>query len=101
MEWHRADCVLTDDKSRIDLDAVQGLMALSYWANDRPRELMAKAIEHSICLGLFRATTLIGFARGVSDRATFTWICDVIVHPDHRSRGLGKWMTQCLLEHPD
>jgi GNAT superfamily N-acetyltransferase len=62
---------------------------------------MAKAMEHSVCLGLCLRGSLIGFARGVTDHATFTWVCDVILHPEHRGRGLGKWMMHCFLEHPD
>ena len=101
MEWQRDDCLLTDDKTRIDLDALMELLATSYWARDRPRAVMAKAMEHSVCLGLYLRGSLVGFARGVTDHATFTWVCDVTVHPAHRGRGLGKWMMRCFLEHPD
>jgi len=101
MEWSTGEYLLSDDKQRLDLDAVMGLMAMSYWAKDRPRSVMDKAIRHSVCFGLYHQGRLAGFARAVTDHATFTWVCDVILHPDHRGRGLGKWMMQCYLEHPD
>ena len=101
MEWRQGDHVLSDDKTRLDLEVVMDLLASSYWAKDRPRAVMEKAIEHSICLGLYLNGSQVGFARGVTDHATFTWVCDVIIHPAHRGRGLGKWMMQCFLEHPE
>jgi GNAT superfamily N-acetyltransferase len=101
MEWSNGEYVLSDDKRRLDLDGVMELLAMSYWANNRPRNVMEKAIQHSVCLGLYHRGRLAGFARAVTDHATFTWVCDVILHPDHRRHGLGKWMMKCYLDHPD
>jgi GNAT superfamily N-acetyltransferase len=101
MEWRRGEYLLSDDKSRLDLDGIMELLRASYWANDRPREVMQRAIENSVCFGLFHRGQQVGFARGVTDRATFTWVCDVIIRAEHRGQGLGKWMMQCYLEHPD
>ena len=78
-----------------------GLLHSTYWADDRPREVIEKGILHSTCLSLIHAGKLVGFIRGVTDQATFTWVCDVIIHADHRGKGLGKWIVQCFLEHPD
>ena len=100
-EWTQGDYVLTDDPARQDFERIHELMRLSYWANDRPREVMARGMRHSVCLGLLHRGALVGFARGVTDHATFTWVCDVMIHPDHRGRGLGKWMMRCCLEHPE
>jgi GNAT superfamily N-acetyltransferase len=91
---------LTDDKRRFDLRAIHRLLSDTYWAADRPRATMKAAIDHSVCVGLFREGEQIGFARAVTDHATFTWICDVIIHPDHRGKGLGKWLVECLVTHP-
>jgi GNAT superfamily N-acetyltransferase len=101
MEWVRTEYLLTDDKTRLDINAITRLLADSYWASDRPQRIMEKAIEHSICFGLFCDSQQVGFARAVTDHATFTWVCDVIIHPEHRRKGLGKWMVQCLLQHPE
>jgi GNAT superfamily N-acetyltransferase len=95
------DYVLTDDRGRLDIDAIMGLLAGSYWARNRSRSAMQKAIEHSICFGLFREKRQVGFARAVTDHATFAWVCDIIIHPEHQRKGLGTWMVKCLLEHPD
>jgi len=100
-EWRRGDYLLTDDSRRLDLDAVCAMLRSTYWANDRPRSVIEKSIRHSVCLSLIHEGQQVGFTRGVTDHATFTWLCDVIVHPDHRGKGLGKWMVQCFLEHPE
>lgn len=101
MEWRNGDYLLSDDKARLDLAVIHDLLKTSYWADDRPRVVTAKAIQHSVCFGLHLAAGQVGFARAVTDHATFTWVCDVIIHPDHRRRGLGQWMVKCLLEHPE
>ena len=100
MEWTSGAYTLTDDPKRIDLDAVCALLKTTYWANDRPREVIGKSIQHSICFALLHEGRQIGFGRGVTDHSTFTWIADVIVAPNHRGLGLGKWMMECLLAHP-
>lgn len=100
MNWVKDDCELTDDPARLDLDAVCGLLADTYWAGNRSRELLAEAFRGSFFVSLFHRGRQIGFARAVTDYATFTWICDVIIHPDQRGRGLGKWMVKCLIDHP-
>ena len=100
MQWNCGEYLLTDDKARLDLEAIMHLLAQSYWAANRPRRTMEKALGHSICFGLFHEGQQIGFLRAVSDQATFSWVCDFIIHPEHRRKGLGTWMLQCLLEHP-
>jgi GNAT superfamily N-acetyltransferase len=72
----------------------------TYWAESRPREITEAAMRHSVCLGIFHAGRQVGFARAVTDHATFTWICDVVIDPGHRGRGLGKRLMECLLAHP-
>lgn len=101
MNWHRDEYLLDDDKSRLDLNAVAAWLHSTYWAANRSRELIEKSIQHSLCFGLFLSDKQIGFVRAVTDYATFAWICDVIVAPEHRGGGLGKWMVECVLTHPD
>ena len=100
MEWTKGEFRLTDDRQCVDLRAVLDLLSQSYWAADRSPEMVAESIQHSICFALLHQKHQIGFVRVVTDYATFAWICDVIVHPAHRGQGLGKWMMECLLEHP-
>jgi len=101
MDWTNGDYRLTDDRDRLDLEAVCALLNSTYWAARWPRRLIEKAMAGSVCFGLFHQGAQVGFARAITDHATFTYLCDVVVHPDHRGQGLGTWMTQCLLEHPD
>ena len=101
MQWTRDDYTLSDDRQRIDLDAVCSLLQSTYWADKRPREAIRKSIEHSLCFGLFYEGAQVGFARAVTDYATFAWICDVIIAPEHRGDGLGKWLVECVIAHPD
>ena len=100
MEWTHGEYLLSDDKRWLDLDAVCRLLNETYWAAGRPRSMIETGIEHSVCLGLFHASAQVGFCRAVTDFATFTWLCDVIIDPAHRGKGLGKWMVECLIEHP-
>jgi GNAT superfamily N-acetyltransferase len=73
----------------------------SYWAPGIPRHVVERSLKNSLCFGLFHESQQIGFARLVTDRATFAWLADVFVIEAFRSQGLGKWMTESLLRHPD
>lgn len=102
MEWRRADYLVTDDRRRLDLAVVHAFIAeQSYWATGIPEGTMARAIANSICFGLYRQERQIGFARVVTDHATFGYLCDVFVEAGHRGAGLGKWLVECVLSHPD
>jgi GNAT superfamily N-acetyltransferase len=93
----------SDDRSRIDVPRVHAWISReSYWAAGRSYEAMARSIEHSLVLGLYAADgTQVGFARLVTDRATFAWLCDVFVDAAHRGRGLGTFLAAAATSHPD
>ena len=102
VERFRDDYRLSTDPSKLDLDIVFDYLTNdSYWASGRPRDVFDRSIENSLNLGIFIGNDQIGFARVVTDRATFAWICDVFVLPAHRGRGLASWMIESILEHPD
>jgi len=101
VNWERGEYLLTDDAARLDLDVVCALLKTTYWAAERSRESTARAIQNSVCFGLFRAGQQVGFARAVTDHAVFTYLCDVIVAPEHRGHGLGKWIVEIMLAHPE
>ena len=101
MEWTRNGYRISDDPSELDMFYIVPALQQSYWAADRPESVIAASIENSLNLGLFVEGRQIGFARAVTDKCTFAWICDVMVHPDHRGVGLGKWLIECLSAHPD
>lgn len=100
--WRRDDLTISTDPARIDIDFVfRFLSEDSYWAAGVAREVVERSIEHSMVFGLYREQKQIGFARVVSDRATFAWLADVFVAEGERSRGLSKWLMECVMEHAD
>ncbi|HKE20022.1 MAG TPA: GNAT family N-acetyltransferase [Kofleriaceae bacterium] len=102
MEHRRGELVISTDPERLDLDMVHGYLAgESYWARGVPRERLERAIRHSLCFGLYDGDRQIGFARIVTDRATFAYLCDVFLLEPHRGRGLGTWMMESISAHPD
>jgi GNAT superfamily N-acetyltransferase len=94
---------VSDDPALIDVPRVHGWISEeSYWARGRTYEAMALAIEHSLVFGLYAADgTQAGFARQVTDRATFAWLCDVFVDTAHRGSGLGSFLVHVATSHPD
>jgi GNAT superfamily N-acetyltransferase len=93
----------SDDRSLIDVDLVHAwISGESYWAEGRPREVMARSIEHSLVIGLYTAAgEQAGFARLVTVRATFAWLCDVFVAAGHRGNGAGSFLVRTAVGHPD
>lgn len=92
---------ISDDPARLDLDTIERLLRGTYWAWERPRAAIEKAIANSICLGAYREGRQVGFARVVTDRATFAWICDVVLDEAHRGTGLGKGLAEAIILHPE
>ena len=101
MEWTKAPYRITDDRDELDLYYIVPALQESYWAAGRTEEVVRESLANSVCLGLYADDRQIGFARAVTDRCTFAWICDVIIHPDYRGVGLGKWLMDCLESHPE
>lgn len=100
MKWNNNDYWITDDNDAVDIDYVHRTLNTTYWAADRPKEIVEKSIRNSVMLSLFNHHRQIGYARIVSDYATFAWLCDVYIDPEYRGQGLGAWLCKCYLEHP-
>jgi len=100
-EVQRDGFTISTDPGRLDLDAICSFLARSYWASDRPREITQRAIEHSLCFGMYDGEHQIGFARVVTDYTTFAWLADVFIAEEYRGRGLGKWLVDVVLSHPE
>ena len=100
-EWERDGFIISTDPARIDLDLVHGFLAASYWAEGIPREVMRRSIEHSLCFGLYHDGHQIGFARVITDRATFAYLGDVFVLEAFRGRGLARWLLEVIQAHPE
>jgi GNAT superfamily N-acetyltransferase len=100
MEWRKGDYALSTDKSKIDMNAVHDFLSQSYWAEDIPMETVKRSIENSLCFAISHQEMLVGFARVVTDFATYAYLADVFILPPHRRKGLSKWLVQIILEHP-
>jgi GNAT superfamily N-acetyltransferase len=92
---------ITTEPQKLDLDATHAYLSRSFWAEGIPKDTVAKAMANSLCFGLFDGDDQVGFARVVTDRATFAYLCDVYVLESHRRRGLGKWLIQTVVAHSD
>jgi GNAT superfamily N-acetyltransferase len=99
-EYRKGQFTISTDRSLIDLNVVHGFLTASYWAEGIPRDLVARSVENSLCFGLFAAGEQIGFARAISDYSTYAYIADVFVLESFRRRGLGRWLMECILQHP-
>lgn len=99
--WIQGDYEVTTDPSRIDVPAVHAFLTDSYWAKGIALAAVERSIQNSICFGIYRGKEQAGFARVITDRATFAYLADVFVLPAFRGRGLSKWLMQCIMAHPD
>jgi GNAT superfamily N-acetyltransferase len=98
----RAGFLVSTDPARLDLALIHDFLSTrSYWAAGRSAEVVRRAVERSLCFGLYDGDRQAGFARVVTDRATFAWLCDVFVVEEYRGRGLGEWLVEVVLAHPD
>jgi GNAT superfamily N-acetyltransferase len=101
VEHRRGEFVISTDSARLDLDAIHNFLTNCYWARGVPREVVARSIENALCFGIYDGSgALVGFARVISDFATIAYVGDVFVLESHRGRGLGKWLMECITQHP-
>ena len=101
LETQRGEFTISTDPARLDIDAICDFLKRAYWSNTRPRERTERAIRNSLVFGVYDGDKQIGVARVVSDYSIFAYLCDVFIHEDYRAHGLGKWLLQTILEHPD
>jgi len=100
VEHRFGEFLISTARDRLDLDAIHRFLTNSYWAKGIPRELVARAIEYSLCFGIYDGGgAQAGFARVISDFATYAYIADVFVVESHRGRGLGKEVMKCIRQH--
>lgn len=100
-EWQRDQYVISTDKERLDREVIHHFLNTSYWANGIPLETVQRAIEHSLTFGLYNGNEQIGFARVITDYATFAYLADVFVLKAFRGQGLGKWLLNVIVSHPN
>jgi GNAT superfamily N-acetyltransferase len=101
MEWTRSEFTISCDAQRLDRTVIRDFLGSSYWAAGISDGTIAKSIEHSLCFGLYVAERQIGFARVITDRAVFAYLADVFVLEAYRGAGLGQWLIDCVIRHPE
>lgn len=100
-EWHQGEYSISTDQDKLDLELVHDFLTnRSYWAKGRSLEQTKRAIENSLNFVLYRQDQLIGFARVVTDYATFAWLADAFVLEEYRGRGLAEWLLEIIMSHP-
>src|SRR6267142_6957856 len=99
--WERGDYLISTDRSRLDVEFIHDYISnQSYWGQGRSIEVVQRSLDNSLNFGLYDKTQQAGFARVVTDHATFAWVADVFVIEEYRGRGLSKWLIEVMLSHP-
>lgn len=103
VEERRGELLLSTDRAKIDVDGVLAMLLVSHWGGSMTRPLLERAIENSVCVSVLDPGRhrQLGFARAVSDLATYAYLTDVIVADDARGKGIGTWMMEAIMRHPD
>jgi N-acetylglutamate synthase-like GNAT family acetyltransferase len=97
----RGEMVISTDRSLVNVDRVHDYLVHSYWAKGIPRKVLERAIQNSLCFGIYDAGRQVGFARVISDFSTYAYLADVFVVDEYRGRGLSRWPLDHPVEHPD
>lgn len=92
---------ISTDKSKIDLATIHNFLKSSYWSDNIPRAIVEKSINNSLCFGIYEGEKQVGFARVITDYATFAYLADVFILEPYRGQGLGKWLVKTILKHPE
>ena len=100
-EWRRGEYLISTGKHLLDLSVIHGFLTTSYWAQGIPFETMKKSIEHSLNFGVYKEGKQVGFARVITDYATYAYIGDVFILEEYRGQDLSKWLMQVIADHPE
>ena len=101
MEWTRGGFSISTDPERLNRALIRDVLAGSYWAPGIPSEIVDRSIEGALCFGIYEGGAQVGFARVITDRATFAYLADVFVLESHRGRGLAVWLMEVVMAHPE
>jgi GNAT superfamily N-acetyltransferase len=100
-ESRREDFLISTDKTLLDSRTIHNFLSQSYWAKGIPIEVVKRSIENSLCFGVYKNHQQIGFARLVTDYATYAYLADVFILEGFRGQGLSKWLLETIISHPD
>ena len=101
VEDRQDSLLISTDPARLDVRAIHAYLTRSYWASGIPLETVERCIQGAMCFGVYDDGRQIGFARVITDRATFAYLADVYILESHQRRGLGKWLMRVIMAHPD
>lgn len=101
LSWEKDGFTITTDKSKMDIDVIHGYLSRSYWAQGIPRVTVKKSMEGSLCFAVLNGSRQVGFARVITDKATFGYLADVFILEEYRGKGLSKWLMEKILGHPE
>lgn len=102
MKWKKDGFIITTSKNKMDIPYIHEFISnKSYWAEGIPLAVVKRSIEGSLCFGIFHASKQIGFARVITDSATFGYLADVFIDDNYRGKGLGKWLVEVIVSHPE
>lgn len=101
IEFRRGEFVISTDRARIDADVALTLLRTTHWGSGIQLPVLLRAIANSVCFALLQGEKLIGFGRVVTDLATYAYWTDVVIGETHRGLGLGRWLSECMLAHPE
>ena len=100
--WQKGEFTISTDRERLQIDAIHKFLSEeSYWAKERTKEQTTRAIKNSLSFGVYKGENLVGFARVVTDYATFAYVGDVFILEEFRGQGLSKWLMDTIISHPD
>ena len=100
MEWTKDDFSISTEKELLDIAYIHGFLSRSYWAEEIPLDVVQRSIQGSLCFGVYHNNRQIGFARVITDEATFAYLCDVFIDENFRGRGLSKWLMETVIAYP-
>jgi len=100
MEHQKDDFLISTDKNRIDIDYVHRFLSNSYWAKDIPRSTLKRCIDGALCFGVYHDSNQVGFARVITDEASFAYLADVFIDENYRGKGLSRWLVEEILAYP-
>ncbi len=97
----REEIEIDDDKSKLDIDVLHAFLTESYWSKGIPKDIVEQSIDGSDCYGVYKDGHQIGYGRVITDGATFAYLCDVFILPEHQGQGLGKWLVEVIMAVPN
>jgi len=100
-EYRRQDYWISTDPAKLDARAIHSFLTRAYWSEGISPGQVEKALRNSMCFALFHGKHQIGLARVITDQVTYAYLCDVYVLEEYRGKGLGVWLMECVMSHPD